>query len=908
LKKELLFTLFIFIAAYGYSQPAKYWQQEVNYKIDVSLNDTAKTLDGYISMQYVNNSPDTLRFIWIHLWPNAYKNDRTAFSDQFLENGHKEFYFSNDDKRGYINRLDFKVNKNTAGTEDHPEHQDIIKLFLPKPLAPGANTQIETPFHVKLPYNFSRGGYIGSSFQLTQWYPKPAVYDKYGWHEMPYLDQGEFYSEFGEFDVQITVPKDYILAATGPLKNQADNGDTKTYHYVQKNIHDFAWFADKNFEIKHDTLKLETHTIDVYAYYNKSNEKKWHYIIDAIKTAVKTKSEWIGEYPFDIISVVERPGKEDGSGMEYPTITLVSSSATDLIVHETGHNWFYGILATNEREHPWMDEGMNTYYDRRYMQDRYRNSQQKKSFLQSRISTEMESVLLESIIAEKKDQPIETPSAIFPEFNYNMIAYYKTATWMKLLESSLGKPLFDSVMHEYYARWKFKHPYPEDFKLVAQEVSGRNVDTLFSLLSNKGSIKKRDKKSLKITTFFSFKDASKHHYIFLSPAIGYNYYDKFMVGALIHNYTLPQPKLKFIFAPLYATNSKQFNGIGNVSYNSVSEKKINKFIIGLTGERFSSRQSLDTSGKKMFEGFYKIVPYVKLYFSQPARSHTLKWIDVRSYQIGEKRFDPNSYKQIAGSDSTVYYPQGTVSSSRYINQLSYNVENTRTLYPYNYQLKLQQGKGFYRLDVNADYFFNYTKGGGMKVRLFASKFGYIGEKNYSNYGYWPKLLAATGDDDYTYSNYFIGRTASTTNPEQPVKNLGMGAQQVMIRDGGLKLRLDQFDFLQGRSDKWVAALNFNTTLPSVFPPKLPLKLFFDIGTNAETWKEDSQVSRFLYVGGLQLSLFKNVLNIYAPLIYSKDFKTQLKTIPERNSFGKRITFSIDLQHISFPKFFPQIPL
>ncbi|MGZ8538692.1 MAG: M1 family metallopeptidase, partial [Flavisolibacter sp.] len=147
---------------------SQYWQQRVDYIIDVSLNDKEKTLDAYEKLTYYNNSPDTLHFIWFHLWPNAYKNDRTAFNDQMLENDKTDFYFSNKEERGYINRLDFKVDGTTAKSEDHPEHIDIIKLLLPKPLPPGQHTVITTPFHVKLPYNFSRGGYDGESFQVTQ--------------------------------------------------------------------------------------------------------------------------------------------------------------------------------------------------------------------------------------------------------------------------------------------------------------------------------------------------------------------------------------------------------------------------------------------------------------------------------------------------------------------------------------------------------------------------------------------------------------------------------------------------------------------------------------------------------------------------------------------------------------------
>jgi hypothetical protein len=300
-----------FVFCQSFNKTPNYFQQQVNYKINVTLNDADNTLDGTINIDYSNNSPDTLTYIWFHLWPNAYKNDNTAFSDQLLENGRTDFYFSDNDKRGYINRLNFKVNGLTARLDDHPQYIDIVKLVLPVSLLPGQTINITSPFHVKLPYNFSRGGYVGKSYNITQWYPKPAVYDRKGWHPIPYLDQGEFYSEFGNFDVQITLPKNYVVAATGELQNDdelkwllkkskediispqkkyteppqkikkptvkkitpkkpilktikgrlphptvqpklSDYTDdqtaaNKTLHYIQTNVHDFAWFASKKF-------------------------------------------------------------------------------------------------------------------------------------------------------------------------------------------------------------------------------------------------------------------------------------------------------------------------------------------------------------------------------------------------------------------------------------------------------------------------------------------------------------------------------------------------------------------------------------------------------------------------------------------------------------------------------------
>src|ERR1700743_1291840 len=163
-KLTLLLLIVCLFRLPGLSQTqSSYFQQEVHYTIDVTLNDPAHTLDGFARIRYINHSPDTLRFIWFHCWPNAYKNDRTAFSEQLLDNGRTDFYFSDKQQRGYINRLEFRVDGEDARIEDHPQYIDIIRVVLPKPLPPGGQTTLTTPFHVQLPHLFSRSGYAGAA-------------------------------------------------------------------------------------------------------------------------------------------------------------------------------------------------------------------------------------------------------------------------------------------------------------------------------------------------------------------------------------------------------------------------------------------------------------------------------------------------------------------------------------------------------------------------------------------------------------------------------------------------------------------------------------------------------------------------------------------------------------------------
>ena len=197
----------------------EYFQQHVSYEIDVKLNDQDHTLSAFEKIEYINSSPDTLEYIWFHIWPNAYKNDSTALAKQLLRLGSTRFHYSMDKDRGFIDSLDFSVDGIAASWEYHPDWIDVIKVLLPSPLYPGRSSTIETPFFVKLPKIFSRLGHTGKHYEITQWYPKPAVYDKDGWHPMPYLNMGEFYSEFGSFDVTISLPKEYRVMATGDLFN-----------------------------------------------------------------------------------------------------------------------------------------------------------------------------------------------------------------------------------------------------------------------------------------------------------------------------------------------------------------------------------------------------------------------------------------------------------------------------------------------------------------------------------------------------------------------------------------------------------------------------------------------------------------------------------------------------------------
>ncbi|WP_336515628.1 M1 family metallopeptidase [Pollutibacter soli] len=886
-----------------------YWQQYLKYDIDVKLDDSLKTLDGYLKLIYRNNSPDTLSFIWFHLWPNAYKNDRTALTDQTLENGRTDFYFAPANRRGYINRLDFRINDEPQKLEDHPSDIDIVKMILEKPLGPGEEVLITTPYHVKLPYNYSRGGYYQKTFQITQWYPKPAVYDRHGWHEMPYLDQGEFYSEFGDFTVDITVPSYYKIAATGmqiPSGNDStgdkykNSADLTTYRYQQDSVHDFAWFADREFVLLKDSVQLESgKNVLLQVYRHGLKNKAWNDAMDYLKEAIVLHSKWIGEYPWPVATVVEGYMGFAG-GMEYPTITILhtpgkNSLSADLIFHEVGHNWFYGILANNERSFPWMDEGFNSFYDNRYRNTGVTGSEKKEIFSTSTI----EKLPYQTLASLKLDQPINTPADSLTAVNAAVISYLKTADWLKKIEDSIGRTAFDEVMQAYYQKWKFKHPYPEDFYAMLKE-HGPQAAEMYPLINKTGMLSVPVKRIFKVAPFIAPNPDLKYNYLFIAPLVGFNNYDGFMAGALFHNYTAPVNKFLFAVAPMYGFKSKKLDGIGRVSYRWHPDHIFRNVEIFANASRFTMEDFTDEGGNRLRLSFNKIVPGFRLEFKEKsARSTLTKYIGFKQFLINEEQlsFYRDTIRQLNLANK--------VSNSYGISQLSLGVDQYRALYPYNAELRMEASGDFGRLTFTGNYFFNYKKKGGINLRLFAGKFFYFTDKNstsgYATNRYHLNMTGPKGDEDYTYSNYFAGRNEFE----------GFYSQQIMMRDGAFKVRTDMLSNKIGKTDDWLTAMNLTVDIPdklnplSLLPVDIPIRIFVDAGTYSQVWEKDNTDPRVVFDGGFQVSLLWNMVNIYIPVVYSDVYKDYFKSVPG-NKFWNRISFSIDIPVVEPRKMITQV--
>lgn len=998
--KFLLFLLMVWCAAKS-SNVSSYFQQEVNYKINVSLNDKKHSLHANIEIEYINHSPDTLKEIWFHLWPNAYKDRSSALCAQLLESGDASLYFAEEKERGYIDSLQFTANDEIISWAPDKNNIDICVLNLKKPLLPGNRVFIRTPFFVKIPSGrFSRLGHIGQAYAITQWYPKPAVYDQNGWHPIPYLTMGEFYAEYGSFDVSITVPKNYVVGATGDLQTAseaewmkekskasypvskdmdfpASAADFKTIRFTQTNIHDFAWFADKRFHVQMSEVLLpgSGKKVTTCALFTNVEAALWQKSTQYMNNALFNYSKWIGDYPYLNCTAVDGTIAA-GGGMEYPNITIIGKSEypeilETVITHELGHNWFYGILGSNERIHPWMDEGINSYYESRYVMSKYPhalfgnvNEYSNLTFISKLFGINKlnynEFSFFEYLLSSSchTDQAIEVPAPNFTELNYGTIVYKKTAVAFYYLNQYLGDSIFDLCMQTYYMRWKFKHPQPEDLKAIFTEVSGRNLDWFFNdLLSSTNQqdfkfafkeqdeygfkIKVTDKSGLKspfkITARRAEKSAFEKWYepsdldtfllinckecddltidadaasldvnkknngyrrnffpvihilpkvnttnrsmLFITPALAWNNYDKFMPGLVVSNSLLPFKNFEYYLAPLYSSGNKTLSGNGIIKYSFYpSHSVFHEIRIDNSFRKFayledtykSESQSLITDLFAYSRYSPSLIFYLKKKFP---RSQIQQAIQLSSIHLWEE----NAQYNLEASPS--FAKKETAYTDFY--RANYVYKDKRALDPWSLFVQAEFNKEVAKAETELKYRISYkVKNKGADIRVFG---GYTFCDNADGaYGFFlSDRNGVRGSNDYAYDEWYLGRSETD----------GFLFSQMALRQGAFKMYTPF-----GAYKSWILAMNIQAELPI----PLPIRFYLDLGTT-DGFKSDIKKvydinATLSYNAGLCFSLAKNVLEIYFPLFKSEEIKEYLKT--NEIKYGEQIRFVFNISKLN----------
>ena len=489
IKKFSLSILAItFLAAFSavYAQSDR-WQQKVKYIMDVTMDVEKNTYQGTQKLHYTNNSPDTLTRAFYHLYFNAFQpNSMMDVRSRTIT----------DPDRRVMDRIQklspeeigiLKVKKLTMdGRKVDFEHvETILEVDLNTPILPGQTVVFDMEFEGQVPLQVRRAGRDnaeGIRYSMSQWYPKMAAYDKRGWHANPYVGR-EFYGNFGDFDVKITIDKTYILGGTGYLQNAnqighgyeeegvkvVTKGKNLTWHFTAPNVHDFMWAADPKYT--HEKVKMENGPMVHFLFVkNDKTEENWTKLKGYTVDAIQYMSDHFGKYPYEQYSVVQGG---DG-GMEYPMSTLITGhrglqSLVGVTVHELIHSWYYGVLGFNESSEPWLDEGFTTWGTSVVMDAVFAKS---PNFVQNGAYNSYF-----KLAKAGYEEPLTTHG---DHYNLNSAygpgTYNKGAVFVEQLAYVIGKENFDKAMLRLWNDWKFMHPNGHDVIRVMEKTSGLELD------------------------------------------------------------------------------------------------------------------------------------------------------------------------------------------------------------------------------------------------------------------------------------------------------------------------------------------------------------------------------------------------------------------------------------------------
>ena len=501
MKKILLLAIVTLSFGNLCAQQSTYWQQHVDYKMEVTMDVKSYQYNGKQELVYTNNSPDTLRKVFYHLYNNAFQpgsemdlrlqnikdpDGRMVTKIKVEGKEVKESRIKNlkPNEIGFLKIRNFKQDGVSASAK---EAGTILEVTLAKPILPGGKTTFTLDFQGQSPEQIRRSGRNnkeGVELSMSQWYPKMVEFDFEGWHPDAYIGR-EFHGVWGNFEVKITIDKNYVLGGSGYLQNKNEIGHgyqdtgvvvntpkktkTLTWHFIAPNVHDFTWAADKDY--LHDVVQIPNGATLHFLY--KNNPKiieNWKKAQAKTVQLMQFYNKIVGQYPYEQYSVIQGG---DG-GMEYAMCTLILGEGTyeglvGVIAHEMGHSWFQHILASNEGKHGWMDEGFTSYIEDLGMQN---------------VGLGKDEALYSggyngyySMVNSGKELPQGTHADRFDENRvYSISSYCKGELFLTQLEYLIGKDQVAATLKRFYEEFKFKHPTPNDIKRTAERVSGAELD------------------------------------------------------------------------------------------------------------------------------------------------------------------------------------------------------------------------------------------------------------------------------------------------------------------------------------------------------------------------------------------------------------------------------------------------
>ncbi len=491
LAKKIVFALLCGLTSLIAQNNTSYWQQHVDYSMDVTMDVKTFKYEGTQKLVYTNNSPDALNRVYYHLYYNAFQpGSEMDVRLQTIQDGDKRMMVEGKSRISSLQEDEMGFLHVSSLTQDgvsvsFNEEETILVVDLEKPIVPGGSTTFDMVFTGQVPLQIRRSGRDsaeGVALSMSQWFPKMAEYDFEGWHPNPYIAR-EFHGVWGDFDVKITIDKDYTLGGSGYLQNPNEighgyqdegvkvktKGKTLTWHFKAPNVHDFMWAADP--EYVHDKVVMENGPTLHFLYKDEPElAENWKNLQPKTVAAMEFFSTNVGKYPYDQYSVIQGG---DG-GMEYAMSTLITgkrtfSSLVGVMVHEMAHSWFQHILATNESKHSWMDEGFTTFVSSLCMNEVM--EQGKDNPFTGTYQGYYK------LVQSGREQPQTTHADRYQvNYAYGIAAYSKGSIFLSQLGYVIGQDKLMESLRNYYEDFKFKHPVPNDIKRAAEKVSGMELD------------------------------------------------------------------------------------------------------------------------------------------------------------------------------------------------------------------------------------------------------------------------------------------------------------------------------------------------------------------------------------------------------------------------------------------------
>ena len=485
--------------------------RNANYTITANLNPATRTLKGDALLTWRNVSSQPATSLRFHLYYNAWRNTRSSWMREGMLGGDTTLAERPEQDWGWIDITSIRVIgaggapadltsrlRFIAPDDGNIEDRTLVELPLDAPVAPGATANVQITWASRVPRTFARTGTIGNFYFLAQWFPKIGVLEESGWNAHQFHAATEFFSDFGVYDVRLTVPQGWIVGATGQERGRREEGDgTVTHHYQADDVHDFAWTTSPDYLERTAAFEhpgLPTVAMRLLLQPEHAGQADRHF--DATRATLRYYGEWFGPYPYPNITVIDPAWQSDAGGMEYPTLFTAGTrwlaprrfaQPEGVTVHEAGHQFWYGVVATNEFEHAWMDEGLNTFSTARTLEQFFQSHYTRRFFGgfvpwvfdDLPLPRATEGNRLPAFRPNARADAQSTPTWRYWPGTASMISYNKTALWLHTLERMLGWDTLQRILSTYYTRHAFKHPRPDDFFAVANQVSGRDLTWFF---------------------------------------------------------------------------------------------------------------------------------------------------------------------------------------------------------------------------------------------------------------------------------------------------------------------------------------------------------------------------------------------------------------------------------------------